>query len=82
MGENLPNLDTLILTNNQLHNLADLDPLAQLPALQRLSLLDNPITKKQHYRLYVIHTLPNLRLLDFRKIKQKVCFANFEFFVF
>mmetsp|Transcript_2421 Transcript_2421/g.3178 ORF Transcript_2421/g.3178 Transcript_2421/m.3178 type:complete len:249 (+) Transcript_2421:81-827(+) len=71
MGENLPNLDTLILTNNQLHNLADLDALAHLPQLQRLSLLDNPVTKKQHYRLYTIHVLPHLRLLDFRKIKQK-----------
>lgn len=31
----------------------------------------NPITAKQHYRLYVIHKLPQLKLLDFRKIKMK-----------
>lgn len=31
----------------------------------------NPITAKQHYRPYVIYKLPQLKLLDFRKIKMK-----------
>uniref|UniRef100_A0A0D6RAZ8 U2A'/phosphoprotein 32 family A C-terminal domain-containing protein n=1 Tax=Araucaria cunninghamii TaxID=56994 RepID=A0A0D6RAZ8_ARACU len=71
VGEFLPNLQTLILTNNRLVNLADLDPLASLNKLQTLSLLDNIVTKKSNYRLYVIHKLKKLRLLDFRKVKQK-----------
>jgi len=50
----------------------EIDPLASLPKLQTLSLLDNNITKKPNYRLYVIHKLKGLRLLDFRKVKQKV----------
>jgi hypothetical protein len=35
-------------------------------------LLDNLVTKKQHYRLYVISKLPKLKVLDFRKVKQTV----------
>jgi len=71
LGESLPKLDTLILTNNRLVNLSDIDPLAELTTLTTLSLIDNVITKKPFYRLYVIHKLPTLRLLDFRKIKEK-----------
>lgn len=71
IGEYLPKLHTLVLTNNRLVNLVEIDPLASLPKLQTLSLLDNNITKKPNYRLYVIHKLKGLRLLDFRKVKQK-----------
>ena len=72
MGESLPNLETLVLAGNKLVNLQDIDNLAELPSLLRLSLLDNLITKKPHYRLYVIHKLPKLKLLDFVKVKEKV----------
>lgn len=71
LGEFLPKLHTLVLTNNRLTNLVEIDPLASLPKLQFLSLLDNNITKKPNYRLYVIHKLKSLRVLDFRKVKQK-----------
>ncbi|KAK4436729.1 U2 small nuclear ribonucleoprotein A' [Sesamum alatum] len=71
LGEYLPKLHTLVLTNNRLTNLVEIDPLASLPKLQFLSLLDNNITKKPNYRLYVIHKLKSLRVLDFRKVKQK-----------
>ncbi|CAH9142762.1 unnamed protein product [Cuscuta epithymum] len=71
IGEFLPKLHTLVLTNNRLTNLSEIDPLASLPKLQFLSLLDNNITKKPKYRLYVIHKLKFLRLLDFRKVKQQ-----------
>ncbi|KAL0319012.1 UNVERIFIED_CONTAM: U2 small nuclear ribonucleoprotein A' [Sesamum angustifolium] len=71
LGEYLPKLHTLVLTNNRLTNLVEIDPLTSLPKLQFLSLLDNNITKKPNYRLYVIHKLKFLRVLDFRKVKQK-----------
>ncbi|KAL8166541.1 hypothetical protein V2J09_008040 [Rumex salicifolius] len=71
IGEFLPKLHTLVLTNNRLVNLVDIDPLSSLPKLQFLSLMDNLVTKKPNYRLYVIHKLKQLRLLDFRKVKQK-----------
>ncbi|MED6145761.1 hypothetical protein PIB30_028214 [Stylosanthes scabra] len=71
IGEFLPKLHTLVLTNNRIVNLVEIDPLASLPKLQYLSLLDNNITKKQNYRLYVIHKLKSLRVLDFKKVKNK-----------
>ncbi|CAL4920146.1 unnamed protein product [Urochloa decumbens] len=71
LGEFLPKLHTLVLTNNRLTNLAEIDPLASLPKLQYLSLLDNTVTKQTDYRLYVIHKLKHLRLLDFKKVKQQ-----------
>lgn len=60
-----------MLTGNQLEVLSDIDPLASLPNLSMLSLLHNPITGKQHYRLYIAYKLPQVKLLDFRKIKMK-----------
>ena len=71
-AEFLPKLHTLVLTNNRLVNLSEIDPLASLPKLHFLSLLDNNITKKPNYRLYVIHKLKPLRVLDFKKVKGKV----------
>ncbi|KAF5962206.1 hypothetical protein HYC85_003415 [Camellia sinensis] len=53
LPEFLPKLYTLVLTNNQLTNLVEIDPLASLPKLQFLNLLDNNITKKPNNRLYV-----------------------------
>ncbi|KAK7349048.1 hypothetical protein VNO80_23890 [Phaseolus coccineus] len=71
IGEFLPNLHTLVLTNNRIVNLVEIDPLASIPKLQFLSLLDNNITKKPNYRLYVINKLKSLRVLDFKKVKNK-----------
>ncbi|XWS41149.1 hypothetical protein CRYUN_Cryun17cG0055600 [Craigia yunnanensis] len=71
IGEFLPKLHSLVLTNNRLVNLVEIDPLSSLPKLQFLSLLDNNITKKPNYRLYVIHKLKSLRILDFKKVKAK-----------
>lgn len=67
----MPNIESLILTGNHLEELSDIDSLATLEKLTCLSLLHNPITAKAHYRLYIIHKLPQLKLLDFRKIKLK-----------
>jgi hypothetical protein len=36
------------------------------------SLLRNPVTNKPYYRLFVIHKLPQLRVLDFQRIKMRV----------
>lgn len=76
-AEFLPKLHTLVLTNNRLVNLVEIDPLASLPNLQFLSLLDNNITKKPNYRLYVIYKLKSLRVLDFKKVKSKVIYLFF-----
>ncbi|WCJ23189.1 U2 small nuclear ribonucleoprotein A [Euphorbia peplus] len=71
IGDFLPKLHSLVLTNNRLVNLVEIDPLASLPKLHFLSLLDNNITKKPNYRLYVIYKLKSLRVLDFKKVNTK-----------
>ena len=70
LGEVIPNLENLVLTNNHLQELGDLDPLAECKKLIYLSLLSNPVANKQHYRSYVIHKIPSLRVLDFNKVKE------------
>uniref|UniRef100_A0A8B9LUP5 U2A'/phosphoprotein 32 family A C-terminal domain-containing protein n=1 Tax=Astyanax mexicanus TaxID=7994 RepID=A0A8B9LUP5_ASTMX len=66
VGENLeqslPNLKELVLTSNNIQELVILF----------FSLLRNPVTNKKHYRLYVINKLPQIRVLDFQKVKLKV----------
>ncbi|XP_013380350.1 U2 small nuclear ribonucleoprotein A' [Lingula anatina] len=69
LEECLPSLESLILTNNSIQELGDLDTLASVKTLRTLSLMRNPVTTKKHYRLYVIHKLPQIRLLDFQKVR-------------
>lgn len=66
----LPNLQAVILTGNKLEKLVDLEALTKLKTLERLSLLDNPVTKVKHYRSYMISKCSKtLRILDFNRIK-------------
>ncbi|XP_069127631.1 U2 small nuclear ribonucleoprotein A'-like [Argopecten irradians] len=69
--ECLPSLESIILTNNNMQELGDLDSLSSIKTLKFLSLLRNPVTTKKQYRLYLIHKVPQLRVLDFQRIKQK-----------
>ncbi|ESO92360.1 hypothetical protein LOTGIDRAFT_120927 [Lottia gigantea] len=71
LEQSIPNLESLILTNNGLQELGDLDSLSLLPNLEHLSLLRNPVTTKKNYRFYVIHKVPQIRVLDFQRIKLK-----------
>jgi len=68
----LPNLRAVVLTGNKLEKLVDLEPLTQMKNLERLSLMDNPVTKVKHYRPYMISKCSkSLRILDFSRIKDK-----------
>jgi len=69
LGRAFPNLEYLVLTNNRFTTLKELEPLAMLASLTMLSLVDNPVTKQQHYRAFLIAMLPKLRVLDFQKVK-------------
>ncbi|GAB7346866.1 hypothetical protein MBLNU459_g1948t1 [Dothideomycetes sp. NU459] len=69
LAKSIPNVHTVVLTQNQLSELADLEPLLELPKLVYLSLLENPVTSKENYRYWVISRCPSLRILDFSKIK-------------
>lgn len=76
----IPNLETLMLTGNMIQELGDLEPLTQLKNLTNLCLLQNPVSAKPQYRQYVIYRFPQLRLLDFRKIKMKEREAAITYF--
>ncbi|KAI8887446.1 L domain-like protein, partial [Backusella circina FSU 941] len=70
INEFLPSLKTIILTNNAISELGDLEPLILCKKLTHLSVMDNPVAKKPHYRLYIIYKVPQIRVLDFNKVKQ------------
>lgn len=53
--EFLPNLESIILTGNNIQDFSDLDPLMTLTKLETLSLLTNPITTDPHYREYIAY---------------------------
>lgn len=80
LQECVPNLNSVILSGNNLQELGDLEPLAQLPNLETICLLMNPVSTKPYYREYMAYKFPHLRLLDFRKIKQKDRKAAQEYF--
>lgn len=55
-------------------------PLQEFQSLESVALLGNPVTEKPHYRAYLIHRLPNLRNLDFQKVKKNEREAANELF--
>eukprot|EP01095_Lingulamoeba_sp_RSL-Kostka_P009111 TRINITY_DN311_c1_g1_i1.p1 TRINITY_DN311_c1_g1~~TRINITY_DN311_c1_g1_i1.p1 ORF type:complete len:246 (-),score=70.51 TRINITY_DN311_c1_g1_i1:98-835(-) len=71
LQNSIPNLQTLILSNNRIESIGEIIKLSDFKKLTRLSLWDNPIQNISDYRLHVIHHLPNLKILDFTKITIK-----------
>ncbi|KAF3483086.1 U2 small nuclear ribonucleoprotein A [Arthroderma uncinatum] len=69
LATSIPNLTTLVLTANNFSELADLEPLKTFPKLTHLSLLENPVTRKEHYRYWIIWINPTIRFLDYQKVK-------------
>ncbi|TFK76792.1 L domain-like protein [Pluteus cervinus] len=67
----VPNLSTLVLTNNNFTELGDLEPLKELKKLEYLSLLGNPVREKKWYREWLAWRIPGLRVLDFQRIRDK-----------
>ncbi|KAJ3112605.1 U2 small nuclear ribonucleoprotein A' [Phlyctochytrium bullatum] len=67
----IPNLNSLVLSNNLISELGDLDVLSEFKELTHLSLMDNPVTVNKHYRLYVLYRCPKLRVFDFRHVWDK-----------
>ena len=84
MGKNPSSVVTNVVFNeNELKNksktmencekeeMAVLEQLSGMQNLEMISLLHNPVVSKPNYRLFVIHKFSNLRVLDFKKVKQK-----------
>lgn len=80
IADTLPHLESIILSGNNVQEFCDLEALTKLERLETLSLLTNPVSAKPHYREYMAHKFPHLRLLDFRKIKPKERDAAKAFF--
>jgi U2 small nuclear ribonucleoprotein A' len=70
ISNNIPNLHSLILTNNKISSFTDIEVLSGFRNLEHLSLIDNPIVAKLNYRMYIIFKIPCLKSLDFRKIRK------------
>ncbi|KAJ0354932.1 hypothetical protein KNSL1_001218 [Colletotrichum chrysophilum] len=66
----IPNLQQLVLAANNLAELADLDALAGFKRLTHLVLADNPVTKRENYRYWVVWRCPTVRFLDYGKVKE------------
>ncbi|WVQ81121.1 hypothetical protein IAT38_003243 [Cryptococcus sp. DSM 104549] len=68
---NIPNLVTLVLTDNAITSLSALLPLEQLTSLRHLSLRGNPVTQHEHYKEFVVWKVAKgkLHALDFERIK-------------
>jgi len=58
LEKSMPELHTLIMTNNNVQELADLEPLSSVKTMTMLSFLHNPVCAKPNYRLYVIYKFP------------------------
>ncbi|KAE9420781.1 hypothetical protein Angca_003962 [Angiostrongylus cantonensis] len=69
IGDKLPNLKILALTNNNITELGDIDPLANCKKLEYVTFIGNPITHKTNYRAYIIYKLPSVRVVDFKRIR-------------
>lgn len=71
LGEVLPSLEDLILTNNNISSIKEIEKLTKCRKLTRISLLKNPVTTTEKYRLFLIQKIPQLRVIDFARVKLK-----------
>lgn len=67
--EQLPSLNVLCASNNQIEVLDTVEQLAQLLDLSTLQLVGNPVTNADNYRLEVISRLPKLKVLDDQDVR-------------
>nr|QXO15396.1 U2 small nuclear ribonucleoprotein A' [Pleurotus tuber-regium] len=67
----VPNLTTLVLTNNNIAELGDLEPLKDVRSLKYLTLIGNPVREKKWYREWLVWRISGLRVLDFQRIRDK-----------
>ncbi|KAJ3031136.1 UNVERIFIED_CONTAM: U2 small nuclear ribonucleoprotein A' [Siphonaria sp. JEL0065] len=69
LPKQLPNLESLIMSNNQIQELGDLNVLGEWKNLVRVAFLGNPVCTKKNYRAWIIFQCPNVRVVDFRRVK-------------
>ncbi|WFD35588.1 U2 snRNP complex subunit [Malassezia cuniculi] len=67
----LPYLHSLTLTNNAVADFAQVAHLARLRRLEYLSLMGNPVSRKKHYREFVVWKVPSVRVLDYKRVTDR-----------
>ncbi|AOA62988.1 U2 snRNP component [Komagataella phaffii CBS 7435] len=80
LAQNVPNVESIVLINNKIKSLTSLEPLVQAKRLKNLYLMENPVTSHKYYRLWVIWRISSLKILDFKKIKDKERTQSSELF--
>ena len=70
LSEFFPNLENLSLMNNSIRDIDQLSKLITNQKLKRLYLSNNPIAELEEYKDFIISRLPQLKVLDFQKIKE------------
>ncbi|GBG28651.1 U2 small nuclear ribonucleoprotein A' [Hondaea fermentalgiana] len=71
VAEAVPGLRVLVLANNRISLLSEIDKLAAFTSLEVLNLEDNPVQHQTNYRLYVIHKIPSLIILDHDRVRAR-----------
>jgi hypothetical protein len=66
--DQLRNIEKLFIANNKINELCEIDRLLESQQMQELSLINNPISRKPHYRITVVDRLPRLKVLDMVEI--------------
>lgn len=69
LGTKLPLLQSLSLSHNRIDSLAELRALLLLPKLEYFALDNNPISQHPYYRLYILWLAPQIRVLDFERVR-------------
>lgn len=67
----LPFLQSLTLTNNAVADFAQVAHLARLRRLEYLALMGNPVSRKKHYREFVVWSVPSVRVLDYQRVTDR-----------
>lgn len=70
LGRKLPNLELISLSHNRVDSLVELRALLLLPKLVYFSLDHNPVSEHPYYRLYILWLAPQIRILDFERVKE------------
>ena len=76
---NLKKLKSLYLSDNRINSFSSLIAVRDSPGIERLSLLNNPVTENENYKKFILSLLPNLKFLDFQKIIESDRIAAREF---
>lgn len=66
--DNLKALQKLYVANNKITEFAEIEPITELPNLQEISMINNPISRRSNYRYSIIYRVRRLKILDLMEV--------------